>query len=258
MLAVISPAKTLDYKSTTPEHPITPIRFPKEAAALVDRMREFTAADIRALMGVSENIAQENVERFSTWTWPYPDSTARAALFAFKGDVYTGLDAYSLSSREQDYVNRHVRILSGLYGLLRPSDAILPYRLEMGKKVGIGGANDLYSFWGHKIANLLADDMAEVGSNTLVNLASTEYFRSVAPHVKQHRVITPVFKDWKNGQYKVISFFAKRARGRMVRYMAEQQVTLPDQLKAFDGEGYAYSAEQSSDKEWVFLRKQAE
>ncbi|WLD59585.1 peroxide stress protein YaaA [Salinispirillum sp. LH 10-3-1] len=256
MLAVISPAKTLDYKSSTPEHHVTDIRFPDEAATLVDRMRQFGVPDIQSLMGVSEKIAEENVERFSQWTWPYPSNAARAAIFAFKGDVYTGLDAYSLDQVELDYVNQHVRILSGLYGLLRPTDAILPYRLEMGKKVRTAASNDLYSFWGNKIAAQLGDDLAKVESNTLVNLASTEYFRSVAPYVKSLDVVTPVFKDWKNGQYKVISFFAKKARGSMVRYMAEHQLTKPEQLKAFDTDGYAFNAELSSNREWVFLRKQ--
>lgn len=255
MLAVISPAKTLDYISSTPEHHVTDIRFPYEAATLVDRMRQLGVQDIQSMMGVSEKIAAENVKRFSQWTWPYPENEARAAVYAFKGDVYTGLDAYSLAPSARAYVDRHVRILSGLYGLLRPSDAILPYRLEMGKKVRTEAANDLYSFWSNKIAAQLADDMMAVQSGTLVNLASTEYFRSVAAHVKSIEVVTPVFKDWKNGHYKVISFFAKRARGLMVRYMAEHQLKQPEQLKAFDTDGYAFSAELSTNKEWVFLRK---
>ncbi|MFC3853098.1 peroxide stress protein YaaA [Salinispirillum marinum] len=256
MLAVISPAKTLDFDSPTPAHKTTTLRFSDEAATLVDIMRTYTQQDLQELMAISEKIAAENVTRFSQWTWPMPKKRSRAAVFAFKGDVYSGLDAYQLTAEQLAYVNRHVRILSGLYGLLRPTDKILPYRLEMGKKVRTAEGNDLYSFWRNKIATVLRNDLKATKEHTLVNLASTEYFRSVAPFVKDCTVITPVFKDWKNGQYKVISFFAKKARGAMVRYMAEQQLTRPDSLKAFSVDGYAFNEAESSATEWVFLRRQ--
>lgn len=254
MLAVISPAKTLDYKSQPPRHRATPLLFPDDAATLVDTMRHYSPDDLQALMGISERLALQNAERFSHWQWPFPEAEARAAVFAFKGDVYTGLDAYHLGDEEQAYLQRHLRILSGLYGLLRPLDAIMPYRLEMGKKVETERGEDLYAFWADKLAKQVKQGLAESGGDTLINLASNEYFQVLKPHVKDLNVITPVFKDWKNGKYKIISFYAKKARGLMVRYMAENQCQSPEKLKNFNLSGYTYDEPSSTGDTWVFLR----
>ncbi len=256
MLAVISPAKTLDYKSQTPPHQVTPLLFPGDAATLVDTMRHYSPDDLQALMGISERLALQNAERFSRWQWPFPESEARAAMFAFKGDVYAGLDAYHLKGTEQAYLQRHLRILSGLYGLLRPLDAIMPYRLEMGKKVSTERGDDLYAFWADKLAKQVKQDIKESGGNTLINLASNEYFQALKPHVRDLNVVTPVFKDWKNGKYKIISFYAKKARGLMVRFMAEQDCQSPEKLKKFDLSGYTYDDSSSTKDEWVFLRRE--
>lgn len=256
MLAVISPAKTLDYQSPTPPHDTTDLLFPEAAAELVDTLRPYSPADLQGLMGISEKLATENADRFSQWQWPFPEGSARAALFAFKGDVYTGLEAYELNRDDIDYLREHLRILSGLYGVLRPTDAIMPYRLEMGKRVATRQAEDLYEFWGDRLAGHLREALANHDHPVLVNLASNEYFRSVAPHLDGIPVITPVFKDWKNDRYKIISFFAKKARGMMVRFMAANRVDHPDDLKKFDLDGYTYDPESSTEDQWVFLRRQ--
>ncbi len=255
MLAVVSPAKTLDYQTETPEHQPTEPLFPEAASKLADRMRMFSSVDLKGLMGISERLAELNAERFSHWQWPMPATESRAAVFAFKGDVYAGLNAYDLSGSELDYLQSHLRILSGLYGLLRPLDRMLPYRLEMGTRVDVGEAKDLYGFWGDKLAAALHEEPA-MADGVLINLASNEYFRALAPHIDQDRVITPVFKDYKNGRYKVISFFAKKARGMMVRYMAEQGADHPEALKGFTGGGYQFDPASSSGREFVFLRRE--
>lgn len=256
MLAVISPAKTLDFTTPTPSHATTDLLFPEPAAELVDAMRHYTPADLQGLMGISEKLAAENAERFSQWQWPFPQGAARAALFAFKGDVYAGLDAYNLDQGSIEYLQDHLRILSGLYGILRPTDGIMPYRLEMGKKVATRNAGDLYDFWGGRLADHVRSVLASDGSPVVINLASTEYFRSLEPHLRDVPVITPVFKDWKNDRYKIISFYAKKARGMMVRFMAENRVDHPDNLKKFDLGGYTYDEESSTEDQWVFLRRQ--
>lgn len=256
MLAVISPAKTLDFKSPTPPHETTRLLFPEAAAELVDTMRHYTPADLQGLMGISEKLAAENAERFSQWQWPFPDGASRAALFAFKGDVYAGLDAYQLNRGDLDYLHAHLRILSGLYGILRPTDAIMPYRLEMGKKVATRHAGDLYEFWGERLADHVRSVLADRNHPVLINLASTEYFRSVEPYLKDVPVITPVFKDWKKDRYKIISFYAKKARGMMVRFMAQNRVEQPEDLKTFNLGGYTYDEDSSTEDQWVFLRRQ--
>ncbi len=256
MLAVISPAKTLDYQSERPSHTASSLMFPDQAAQLVDIMRHYSPDDLQALMGISERLAEENADRFSRWQWPFDKTQSRAAVFAFKGDVYTGLDAYHMDQTQLDYLQAHLRILSGLYGLLRPLDAIMPYRLEMGKKVRNPQGDDLYAFWADELAKTIKESLEGDGDNTVINLASNEYFKSLKPYIKDLNVITPVFKDWKNGQYKMISFYAKKARGLMVRYMAQHQLSSPEDLKAFDLDGYHYDDESSTLDQWVFLRRQ--
>lgn len=257
MIAVISPAKTLDFKSPVPIAEQTEIMFPDASAALVETLRTYSSAELQALMDLSPKLAELNVERFSQWQLPFAPDQSRAAIFAFKGDVYTGLDAYSLNANELAYLNQHVFILSGLYGLLRPTDGILPYRLEMGRKVPTQQGRTLYDFWGSRLAERILAETEQDHHPVVINLASQEYFQSVAPHLGQLRVITPVFQDEKNGVYKIISFYAKKARGLMVRYMAQHQVLTPDSLKDFDLQGYRYCEECSSVDEWVFRRPES-
>jgi hypothetical protein len=210
--------------------------------------------DIQSLMGVSENIAALNHARFMNWHPDFTPDNAKQAVLAFKGDVYTGLEAESLDAKALTFAQKHLRILSGLYGLLRPLDLMQPYRLEMGLKFANRGGSNLYEFWGEQITEAVADALKKSGSPVLVNLASNEYFKSIKPARLDAQVVTPVFKDLKNGQYKMISFFAKKARGVMARYIVEQQLNEPEAIKSFTGAGYYYSAKDSSDKQWVFLR----
>ena len=253
MLIVLSPAKSLDLESplTTKQH--TTPEFIPQAAALIEVLRDYSPPRISELMHLSDALSVLNVGRYAHWQ---PDhAEARPAVMSFNGDVYTGLDAPSLDVKGLKYAQRHVRILSGLYGLLRPLDQMHPYRLEMGTKLANKGGKDLYAFWGTTITEALNRQLLATKSTALVNLASTEYFRSVKPKLLDAPVIEPVFQDWKNGQYKIISFFAKRARGMMARYATENGITDPEQLKEFDVDGYAFDADASGDNSWVFRRR---
>ncbi|MGD2006700.1 MAG: peroxide stress protein YaaA, partial [Cellvibrionales bacterium] len=229
-------------------------QFLQLAAELVEDARRMSPEDIQSLMGVSENIAALNHARFMNWHPDFTPDNAKQAVLAFKGDVYTGLEAESLDAKALTFAQKHLRILSGLYGLLRPLDLMQPYRLEMGLKFANRGGSNLYEFWGEQITEAVADALKKSGSPVLVNLASNEYFKSIKPARLDAQVVTPVFKDLKNGQYKMISFFAKKARGVMARYIVEQQLNEPEAIKSFTGAGYYYSAKDSSDKQWVFLR----
>ena len=254
MLALISPAKTLDYDTALPTDTYTQPRLLEQSQQLIDVCRKLSATEIASLMTVSEKIANLNVERFRDWNAEFDFSNARQALFAFKGDVYTGLDAYHLKDHDIDFAQQHLRMLSGLYGLLRPLDLMMPYRLEMGTKLKNSRGNNLYEFWGSIITDQINQDLAEIDAKLLVNLASDEYYKSVNEKKIQAEIIKPVFLDQKNGKYKVISFYAKKARGLMARYLIENKLSQVEQLKAFDSEGYYFDAESSSDKELVFKR----
>jgi len=254
MLALISPAKTLDYETALPTDTYTQPRLLEQSQQLIDVCRKLSATEIASLMTVSEKIANLNVERFRDWNAEFDFSNARQALFAFKGDVYTGLDAYHLKDHDIDFAQQHLRMLSGLYGLLRPLDLMMPYRLEMGTKLKNSRGNNLYEFWGSIITEQINQDLAEIDAKLLVNLASDEYYKSVNEKKIQAEIIKPVFLDQKNGKYKVISFYAKKARGLMARYLIENKLSQVEQLKAFDSEGYYFDAESSSDKELVFKR----
>ncbi|MFV5367695.1 peroxide stress protein YaaA [Acinetobacter junii] len=254
MLALISPAKTLDYTTALPTDTHTQPRLLEQSQQLIDMCRKLSATEIASLMTVSEKIANLNVERFRDWNAEFNFSNARQALFAFKGDVYTGLDAYHLKDQDIDFAQQHLRMLSGLYGLLRPLDLMMPYRLEMGTKLKNTRGNNLYEFWGSIITDQINQDLAEIDAKLLVNLASDEYYKSVNEKKIQAEIIKPVFLDQKNGKYKVISFYAKKARGLMARYLIENKLSQVEQLKAFDSEGYYFDAESSSDKELVFKR----
>jgi cytoplasmic iron level regulating protein YaaA (DUF328/UPF0246 family) len=254
MIIVISPAKTLDFESelTTKRH--TKPRFLADSQELIDTMRRYSALDIAELMKVSMKIAELNFERFAEWHTPFTTSNSRQAVLAFKGDVYDGLEASTLSKEDFDFLQDHLRILSGLYGLLRPLDLMQPYRLEMGRNIPNPRGKNLYEFWGHKITDTLNRELA-ADDGTLINLASVEYFKAVKPREIQGRIITPQFKDWKNGQYKMISFYAKKARGMMTRYITTNRLTNPEDIQGFDTAGYRFSEEMSKGDDWVFLRR---
>lgn len=256
MLFVLSPAKNLNEKDLAPITRHTQPALLGEAEKLMAELRLLAPQQLAELMHVSDKIALLNAERNSAWHTPFTPENAKQAVYMFNGDVYEGLNATSLNQTAVDYLQNHVRLLSGLYGVLRPLDLMQPYRLEMGTPFANSRGKNLYEFWGGKITGNLNQILDEKGSDTLINLASQEYFKAVDTKNLKANIITPVFKDEKNGQYKIISFYAKRARGLMVRYAAEHAVTEPEQLKNFDYEGYAFNAAASSEKEWVFLRKE--
>jgi len=254
MLTVISPAKTLDFDTPPTTRKATQPRFLERSAELVADARGLNPADIRELMGVSEQIAELNHRRFMNWGLPFSLDNAKQAVLAFRGDVYTGLDADTLSSAQLGFAQKHLRILSGLYGLLRPLDLIQPYRLEMGLKFANRGGRNLYEFWGDVIGAELNRELKKSGSNVMVNLASNEYFQAVRPRTLDAEIITPVFKDLKGGKYKIISFYAKKARGQMARFIIERELTEPADLKKFRTGGYRYNKAESSARELVFTR----
>ncbi|MFM8467640.1 MAG: peroxide stress protein YaaA [Oxalobacteraceae bacterium] len=256
MLMVLSPAKTLDYESalTTDAHTLPD--FIPRSAELIATLRDKSPAEISSLMQISDPLAQLNVSRYARWTKKFSFSNARQAVLAFNGDVYEGLDASSLSPKQLAWAQDHVRILSGLYGLLRPLDLMQPYRLEMGTRLQTPRGKDLYAFWGDEITGHLSDALVSLKSKALVNLASEEYFKAVHADDLPVPVITPVFEDWKGGKYKIISFHAKRARGLMARYAIEKKITAPEKLQAFDTEAYAFAPAASDETRWVFRRRQ--
>lgn len=256
MLIVISPAKTLDYSS-----PLTTTRYSQpelieQSKLLIEQCRQLSMQEVAALMKVSDKIAGLNVARFAEWSEQFTQDNARPALLAFKGDVYTGLEAETLDEQGIDYAQSHLRILSGLYGLLKPLDLMQPYRLEMGTKlVNPRGAN-LYQFWGNIITQALQQALEQQGDDILVNLASNEYFKAVKQRELKAQVITPVFKDCKNGQYKVISFYAKKARGMMARYILDKRISTVEELKGFDSAGYYFDPAESTASDLVFKREE--
>lgn len=255
MLIVLSPAKTLDYDTppTTDIHTLPD--FIAHSAELIDTLKQLSPAQIGSLMQISDALAVLNVGRYASWSAKFTKKNAKQAILAFDGDVYEGLDTPSLNVKQLDYAQSHIRILSGLYGVLRPLDLMQPYRLEMGTRLVNPRGKDLYAFWGNLVTEALNQVLAAQKSEALVNLASEEYFKVIKPKLLNAPVITPVFEDWKGGKYKVISFYAKRARGLMVRYAAVNRITQPERLKAFDMEGYAFDAAGSSERTWLFRRR---
>jgi cytoplasmic iron level regulating protein YaaA (DUF328/UPF0246 family) len=253
MLIVLSPAKSLDLDTPPTTDRRTTPQFIDRAAELIRVLKAYSPAQIGALMSISDPLAVLNVTRYASW---HPDhADARQAVMSFDGDVYTGLDARNLQPKALAYVQDHVRILSGLYGVLRPFDQMHPYRLEMGTRLANPRGKDLYAFWGELVTGALNEALAANGATALVNLASEEYFKSVKPKLLSVPLVVPVFEDWKNGKYKIISFFAKRARGMMARYAAERGIRDPQDLKGFDVDGYAFDGSVSTEKEWVFRRR---
>ncbi|EGM69163.1 peroxide stress protein YaaA [Shewanella sp. HN-41] len=255
MLILVSPAKTLDFERPPLTQVHTHPDFLSYSQELIQVCRRLTPSDIATLMKVSDNIAGLNAARFGEWQPNFTLESAKQAIFAFRGDVYTGFDADTLSFPELKRAQSQLRILSGLYGLLRPLDLILPYRLEMGTSLTNPKGKNLYEFWGNILTQAVNQAIVEQGDDIIVNLASNEYFKAIKVKQLEGQLITPVFKDLKNGQYKVISFFAKRARGMMARYIIKQQINSIEGLKGFDAAGYYYSEELSKPNKPTFLRE---
>lgn len=254
MLITISPAKTLDYESPLATQTFTQPALLTESQQLIHICRELAPADIASLMKISDKLAGLNAARFGEWQPNFTLDNARQAILAFKGDVYTGMQAETFSEQDFEFAQQHLRILSGLYGLLRPLDLMQPYRLEMGTRLKNPKGKDLYEFWGNIITDQLNSALAAQGDHILINLASDEYFKSVNTSKLDGEIIKPVFLDEKNGKYKVISFYAKKARGLMSRFIIQNKLTKIDQLPDFNLEGYQFDESQSKGNELVFTR----
>jgi len=254
MITIISPAKTQDFSAQDITKEFTEPAFLKESERLVKELKKKSAKKLTELMTVSENIAALNHERFRNFTTPFTPENAKQALLAFKGDVYTDIEVENYSTKEFDFAQDHLRILSGLYGLLKPLDLIQPYRLEMKIKLKNSRGKDLYEFWGERITKAINADLEKNKESVLINLASNEYYKVINPKKIKGEIITPVFKDHKDGQYKIIAFYAKRARGMMANFIIKKGLRNPEELKTFEEGGYEYSEPLSNEKEWVFIR----
>lgn len=254
MILLISPAKTLDF-NTMPQPKDTAMpRMKDECMNLIKILKKLNSNDLKNLMGISDDLAALNVARYQQFSDTFTPQNAKAAVLAFKGDVYVGFDATNLTPNHLAHAQQHVRILSGLYGLLRPLDLIQPYRLEMGTPLPNAQGKNLYDFWGDRITNLLNHDLAEANAAAVVNLASNEYFKAIRPKQLAAELYQVEFKENKGGTFKVVSFFAKKARGMMCRFVAKNALTKPDELKEFDMEGYTFNQTISSAKTFVFTR----
>lgn len=252
MKIVISPAKTINETSPLPTERYSSAIFTKEIAEVHGALQPLSPQKLSTLMSISPKLAELNWQRNQVFTMPLTPQNARPALFAYDGDVYEGLDAYSLAEAQVDKLQESLRILSGLYGILKPLDLIAPYRLEMGIKLAVGECADLYAFWKNKITQALNEELAP--NELFINLASEEYFKVIDSSQLKVRVVTPIFKDYKGDALKVVSFYAKKARGRMLRYLAENEITSIDDLKGFDADGYTYAAHLSEGYKLVFIR----
>ena len=255
MLITLSPAKTLNFEPQSILKESTTPTFLKESRKIVKEMRTYDTAGLEVLMGTSTAIAETNVKRFKDWKTPFTSKNAKQAVLAFKGQVYDGLKAWEMNKQDLQTSQRYLRILSGLYGLLKPLDLMQAYRLEMGTKVSIAGSKNLYDFWGDQITEEINRDLNEYGYNTLVNLASNEYFKVVKKKNVQARIITPNFKEERDGGYKMITFYAKVARGLMTRFIIENALDDPEMIKTFDVDGYRFNPKLSTENEWIFTRK---
>jgi len=256
MLIVISPAKTLDLESTYKAPVVSQPDFLPDARKLVKHMRSFSVQDLSKLMHTSEAISTLNVDRYKQWLTPFTEDNARPSIFTFKGDVYTGLEVETFSAADLKYAQRHLRILSGLYGTLKPLDLMQPYRLEMGTDLKNERGKNLYEFWGDKLTKAINKDIEAAKDDILLNLASNEYFNALDKKALKAEIVQPVFKDFSSGQYRVLSFFAKKARGRMAAWILKSRVEEVDQLVKFKLDGYKYSKNDSTPEKPVFLRKQ--
>ena len=256
MLIVVSPAKTLDYETPPKTKVFTIPDYLDDSQELIHRLRKMSSLDIAELMKVSKKIADLNFDRYEAWQKKFTEKNAKQAVLAFKGDVYTGLDAENFTEKDFKFAQEHFRMLSGLYGLLRPLDLMQPYRLEMGTKLDTDRGKNLYEFWGSTITEGLNQQLKKIKSDVLINLASNEYFKSVKPKELKAKIITPEFREYKGGDYKMIGIYAKKARGMLSRYIIKNQLSNPEDIKAFDEEGYKFNKSLSKGDTWVFSRKQ--
>lgn len=257
MKIVLSPAKSLDYDSELPTDDTTQPRFLDEAEKLNNELAQKSKDELKELMNISQNLADLNYERYQKFSTPFTKDNARPCIYAFNGSAYKELDAYSIDESDVQTLQNSLRILSGMYGLLRPLDLMQPYRLEMGTKLATEEGKNLYEFWGDTIKNTVEKAVRDSGDNTLVNLASNEYYKSVKEKQLDLRVVTPQFKEAKDGGYKMIGLFAKRARGMMTRYAIDNGIEKPEELKGFDWDGYQFNSNESNGDQWVFTRESA-
>ena len=253
MVTLISPSKTLNFDDNNSCNLNTDCRLINHTSELHKILVNFSINDLKDLMNVSDKIAELNYNRFKHWEEPSKSDSSKQAIYAFKGDVYSGLDAESILENKFDFLQENLRIISGFYGLLRPFDKILPYRLEMGTKLSNSRGNNLYEFWGDNITNLLNNDIEDENSY-VVNLASNEYFKSIKKNKLKNEIITPIFKEFKNGTYKTIAIYAKKARGLMSRFIIDNKIQKPENLKAFNLERYSFDNNLSDDYNYVFTR----
>jgi uncharacterized protein len=260
MLVLISPAKTLDFETPAPIQRFSQPEFLADTEKLVTQLRQLSAPEISTLMKISDKLGELNSDRFKTWQPAFDDTNAKQALLAFQGDVYQGMQIDHFEPEDFDFAQEHLRILSGLYGVLRPLDLIQPYRLEMGTKLAHAklqglSANTLYEFWANKLTHTINQQLEKLDQKTIINLASNEYFQAVKPKLLTGKIITPAFKDWHNGQYKIISFYAKKARGMMAAFIIQNRLQNTADLKDFAEASYSYNPELSEGQNLVFTRQ---
>ena len=253
MKTLISPSKTLNFENNNVCNLKTNCRLINHTTKLHKILVSYSMSDLKELMGVSDKIAELNYNRFKSWKNPSESDSSKQAIYAFKGDVYSGLDAESIKEDKLKFLQDNLRIISGYYGLLRPFDKILPYRLEMGTKLSNSRGKNLYEFWGDSITELLNDDI-EDENDYVINLASEEYYKSINKKKLKNQVITPVFKEYKNGTYKTIAIYAKKARGLMSRFIIDNQINSPEKIKIFNTDGYSFDSDLSDSYNYVFTR----
>ncbi len=256
MIITLSPSKGQDFETPVALDDATVPAMLDDSMTLIEELRKYNADQVRELMEVSENIARLNVDRYKAFSLPFTPRNAKPALFAFKGDVYRGIPVEEYDPEDLDFAQRHLRILSGLYGCLRPLDLIQPYRLEMKTKLRNPRGDNLYQFWGDRLTLCINEELKKQQEPTLVNLASNEYFKAVKPKLLEGRLLNIAFKEEKNGKARVIAVFAKRARGMMADYIIRNRIEASEDIKGFDMEGYRYSEADSDDRQWVFRRPQ--
>jgi cytoplasmic iron level regulating protein YaaA (DUF328/UPF0246 family) len=254
MICILSPAKSLDFENKAPINRYSQSSFLNESQKIVDKLIEYSPSEISELMNISTDLGLLNANRYQNWKLPFDLNNAKQAIYAFTGDVYKGLDALSLNDDSINYAQSNLKLLSGLYGIIKPLDLIQAYRLEMGTKISVGDKHSLYDFWSNTITNELNNELEATKSNYLLNLASNEYSKSINLKNINTEVISPVFKDWKNGKFKIISFYAKRARGLMARFFIENRINSIDDLNSFQSDGYIFNEELSSLNTPVFTR----
>jgi cytoplasmic iron level regulating protein YaaA (DUF328/UPF0246 family) len=257
MISLLSPAKTLDFETPPTTKEFTYPAFLDDSEYLIEKLKKLSVKQIRKLMGLSEDLGQLNYDRFQSWVKEYDANNGKQSLLAFKGDVYLGLAAETLNEAQLNFAQDHVLMLSGLYGLLKPLDLMLPYRLEMGTSFAVTPKKtNLYKYWGDKLTETLNAQLASHSSKTIINLASGEYFKAINTKKINGELITIDFKDWKDGDYKMIGFFAKKARGLMTRFIIDHNIDNPEDIKGFDTDGYSYNQTLTTNQKWVFTRKQ--